>query len=121
VKVEVWHREVLEVVDPFHVALVWAERESDLAVGGRVNLLRVERLHKGDRLESELDATLFIRHSRGVKLTPPGEVTLAYAKRVLQLVDDSSRAVKGAGDEAGTVRIGSMETTAAVRLADNRA
>jgi LysR family transcriptional regulator, cell division regulator len=70
------------------------------------------------RLEDELDASLFIRHSRGVKLTASGEIMLAYAKRVLQLVDDARRAVKNSAGEAGTIRIGSMETTAAVRLTD---
>jgi hypothetical protein len=53
VKIEVWQREVMEIVRTFHVALnTRAKRENDLAVGGVVDLLRVERLHKGDRLRN---------------------------------------------------------------------
>jgi hypothetical protein len=53
VKIEVWQREVMEVVRPFHVALnTLAKRENDLAVGGVVDLFCVERLHKGDCLRN---------------------------------------------------------------------
>src|SRR5262245_58764114 len=51
VKVEVWQYEVVEVIDTSHVALdARAKRENDLAVGGLINVLGVERLHKGHRL-----------------------------------------------------------------------
>ena len=37
VKWKIWHCEVVEIVRTFHVALAWAEWESDLAVGGGVD------------------------------------------------------------------------------------
>src|SRR5262249_58725449 len=51
VKEEVWQYEVVEVIDTSHVTFdARAKRESDLAVGGLIDALGVERLHKGDRL-----------------------------------------------------------------------
>jgi DNA-binding transcriptional LysR family regulator len=95
-----------------------AERGSVSLAAQELNTVQSNVTGRIRRLESELDATLFIRHSRGVKLTSSGKIMLAYAKRVLQLVDDARRAVKNSAGEAGTIRIGSMETTAAVRLID---
>jgi DNA-binding transcriptional LysR family regulator len=67
-------------------------------------------------LEDELGSPLFERHSRGVALTPAGRRLLPYAARVRHLLDDARRAVADDGAPAGTLTIGSLETTAAVRL-----
>jgi len=68
-------------------------------------------------LEEELGAPLFTRHSRGVALTPAGERLLPYAQRVRHLLDDARRAVVDDGRPKGRLTIGSLETTAALRLA----
>ncbi|HWC32281.1 MAG TPA: LysR substrate-binding domain-containing protein [Actinomycetota bacterium] len=44
-------------------------------------------------LERALDATLFVRTSRGMKLTESGEAFLPYAKRALETLADGRRAV----------------------------
>src|SRR5437660_7387198 len=49
VKIKVWQREMVEIVGALHVPRFRAERHNDLAVGGLVDLLGVERLHKEDR------------------------------------------------------------------------
>lgn len=67
-------------------------------------------------LEDELGTPLFHRHSRGVTLTPAGRRLLPYAGRVAQLMDDARRAVRDEGLPAGPLVIGSLETTAALRL-----
>lgn len=68
------------------------------------------------QLESDLAVPLFTRHSRGVCLTTAGIRLLGYAQRVGALVNEAEAAVRDDGTVRGTLRIGSMETTAAVRL-----
>ena len=67
-------------------------------------------------LESELGIELFTRHSRGVELTDPGHRLLPYVQRMLRLLEDAERAVRDDGVPVGPLRIGSLETTAALRL-----
>lgn len=67
-------------------------------------------------LETELGCRLFDRHSRGVSLTAAGDRLLPYARRVAWLLGDAERAVKDDGPPRGVLRIGSLETTAALRL-----
>ncbi len=68
------------------------------------------------KLEDELGARLFLREPRGMRLTPEGELLLDYAERILALTQEARDAVREAVGEGGTLRLGSMETTAAVRL-----
>lgn len=70
------------------------------------------------QLEADFDARLFARHSRGVTLTPAGARLLVYAERMQALAAEARAAVSDVGVVRGTLRIGSMETTAAVRLPD---
>ena len=67
-------------------------------------------------LEKEVGVPLFKRHSRGVALTNAGERLLPYAMKVAGLLTDAKRAVKDDGRPKGSLRIGSLETTAAYRL-----
>ena len=68
-------------------------------------------------LEEELGQPLFRRHSRGVALTAAGQRLLPYALRVRQLLTEARRAVEDDGTPSGPLVIGSLETTAALRLA----
>lgn len=68
-------------------------------------------------LEHRLGATLFERHAAGVALTDAGRRLLPYAQRMSRLLDEAARAVRDDGTPQGTLTIGSLETTAAVRLA----
>jgi DNA-binding transcriptional LysR family regulator len=67
-------------------------------------------------LETELGCSLFDRHSRGVALTSAGQRLLPYASRVASLLTDAARAARDDGDPRGPLNIGSLETTAALRL-----
>lgn len=67
-------------------------------------------------LEEELGATLFQRNSRGVVLTPAGRRLLPYAAKMASLLTDARRAVADDGTPSGSVVIGSLETTAGLRL-----
>lgn len=67
-------------------------------------------------LESELGLALFKRHSRGMELTRAGQRLLPYANRIVALMDEAQAAAKGEEEAPAVLTIGSMETTAAVRL-----
>jgi DNA-binding transcriptional LysR family regulator len=71
------------------------------------------RLHQ---LESDLGTPLFVRHSRGVTLTPAGTKLLAYAERLRALAAEAKAAVRDDGVARGVLRIGTMESTAVMRL-----
>ncbi len=68
------------------------------------------------QLEAELGESLFQRHSRGVVLTAAGRRLLPYAERIRHLLEEARRAVADDGRPKGTLTIGSLETTAALRL-----
>ncbi|WP_028552347.1 LysR family transcriptional regulator [Paenibacillus sp. UNC451MF] len=71
---------------------------------------------KIQQLESHFHTTLFYRHNRGITLTSKGHTLLAYAERIFQLIEESAQAMQDDPLPNGPLRIGSMETTAAVRL-----
>jgi len=68
------------------------------------------------RLEDELGVELFFRKGRGLELAPPGRVLLDYARRMLLLERQTRAAVRQVGEQVGELRIGSMETFAALLL-----
>lgn len=67
-------------------------------------------------LEAEIGAALFERHSRGMTLTGAGRRLLPYAQRMAALSREAMLAARDDGEPKGPLSIGSMETTAAVRL-----
>jgi DNA-binding transcriptional LysR family regulator len=68
------------------------------------------------RLEAELGSPLFDRHSRGVSLTAAGLRLLPYAGRIGELLHTARRAAADDGRPKGPLTLGSLETTAALRL-----
>jgi LysR family transcriptional regulator, cell division regulator len=67
-------------------------------------------------LEVEIGTALFERHSRGMTLTGAGRRLLPYAQRMAALSREAVLAARDDGEPKGPLSIGSMETTAAVRL-----
>lgn len=67
------------------------------------------------KLERELGAALFQRNGQ-VCLTPAGHLLLSHARRTLAAHDDALAVFHETDTPSGALRIGSMETTAAVRL-----
>jgi len=67
------------------------------------------------KLEEELDVALFVRDGRRLQLTAAGGVLLDYAERLLALADEARNALRD-NRPRGVLRLGAMESTAAVRL-----
>ena len=68
------------------------------------------------RLEQTLGVSLFERSRAGTRLTSAGERLMPYATRVDALLDETGRAARDDGAPRGTLTVGSLETTAALRL-----
>ena len=67
-------------------------------------------------LEDELGVALFRRHSRGVVLTSAGERLLPYAIKIARLLNEAANVVGDNATPRGRLQIGSLETTAGIRL-----
>lgn len=68
------------------------------------------------RLEEALGVSLFERSRAGARLTAAGERLMPYATKVDALLGEALRAARDDGAPRGTLTVGSLETTAALRL-----
>ena len=64
------------------------------------------------QLEGELETPLFRRHAHGVTLTEKGESLLAYADRLIHLLEEAESVVRDDGTAKGSLSVGSMESAA---------
>lgn len=67
------------------------------------------------QLEARLGLELFTRRGRNLVATEEGRVFVSYAERLLRLADEAQSALR-TGKLLGTLRIGSLESTAGSRL-----
>ncbi|MEI5995971.1 LysR family transcriptional regulator [Paraburkholderia bengalensis] len=93
-----------------------AENGSFTAAAEKIHNVQSNVTMRIKELETELSQQLFIRQKNGVVLTSAGQVFLGYAQRILQLTDESRNALLDNASPRGLLRLGSMETTAAIRL-----
>lgn len=67
------------------------------------------------QLEADLGVELFIREKLRLRLSPAGWTFLDYARRILALVEEARLTVAGE-EPQGAFSLGSLESTAAVRI-----
>ncbi|MCR9213185.1 MAG: LysR substrate-binding domain-containing protein [Proteobacteria bacterium] len=67
------------------------------------------------QLEEELGVDLFVREGKRLHLSPTGKLLLTYADQLLALSEEALNAIQDSHPR-GMFRLGSMESTAAVRL-----
>ncbi len=87
-----------------------------LAAAKQLNTVQSNVTGRIRKLEEEVGCELFIRLGRGLTLAPPGRVLLEHARRMLQLERQALAAVREVGEYSGELRIGAMETFAALHL-----
>jgi DNA-binding transcriptional LysR family regulator len=67
-------------------------------------------------LEDELGMPLFQRHARGVTTTPAGQRVLPFVGKIAKLIAEVKSAALDEGRPSGSLSLGSLETTMAIRL-----
>ena len=67
------------------------------------------------QLEYDLKTQLFYRQ-RGMILTPAGEKLLAYAEKIIHLLDEADKALNDSCDPSGSLSIGDVHRVSAIRL-----
>lgn len=67
------------------------------------------------QLEASLGVQLFIREHQRLRLSPAGHDFLSYSRRILALIAEAKQAITGE-EPSGTLRLGALESTAAVRI-----
>lgn len=93
-----------------------AEEGSISKAARRLDYVQSNVTARIQHLEDDLQTPLFYRRQRGMVLTPAGRTLLGYAESLLHLADEARRAVQDEGACRGSLALGAMETTAAVRL-----
>ena len=86
------------------------------AAGRELNTVPSNVTTRIKSLEEEIGIALFDRHSRGMILTEAGRRLVPYAEQLLVLSREAQTAARDDGIARGQLEIGSMETTAAIRL-----
>jgi DNA-binding transcriptional LysR family regulator len=96
--------------------LAVARTKGITAAGRELNTVQSNVTTRIKSLEEDIGLPLFDRHSRGMVLTEAGHRLLPYAENLIALSHEAKEAARDDGLARGALRIGSMETTAAVRL-----
>lgn len=98
------------------VFLTTAREGSISKAAQTLNYAQSNVTNKIQQLENDLQTTLFYRHSRGITLTPSGQILVSYSEKILHTIEEARAAMGESSAPSGPLRIGSMETTAAVWL-----
>ena len=96
--------------------LAVADTGSISAAAGRLHSVQSNITARIKALESEMGVELFLRSRTGMRLSAAGEVLQPHAREVIAAAERARRAVEEFSDQPAILRLGSMETTLAVRL-----
>ena len=61
-------------------------------------------------LEESLKTKLFVRHQRGMSLTPAGQILYAYCEKLLHDLPDVEKRMESPQEMSGVLKVGSYET-----------
>ena len=92
-----------------------AEEGSITAAAQRLHRVPSNLTTRVKQLEQELGVDLFIREKLRLRLSAAGHTFLDYARRILELVEEARQATSGS-EPQGIFTLGSLESTAAVRI-----
>ena len=92
-----------------------AETGSITAAARKVHRVPSNLTTRLRQLEDDLGVALFIRENQRLRLAPAGYSFLEYSKKILALVSEARSEVSG-DEPQGIFSLGSLESTAAVRI-----
>ncbi|RAS71554.1 LysR family transcriptional regulator [Priestia endophytica] len=98
------------------VFLMTAQEGSISKAAKKLNYAQSNVTNKIQQLEKDLKTQLFYRHNRGITLTPSGQVFVSYTEKILNTIQEARAVLSESAVPSGPLRIGSMETTAAIWL-----
>lgn len=86
------------------------------AAANRLHRVQSNVTARIQKLEEDLGTPLFTRAGKRLQITPAGRTLLDYAHRLLALADEARAALQENAAPRGLLRLGTMESTAGVRL-----
>ncbi|WP_341897256.1 LysR substrate-binding domain-containing protein [Ferrovibrio terrae] len=86
------------------------------AAANRLHRVQSNVTARIQKLEEDLGTPLFTRAGKRLQITPAGRTLLDYAHRLLALADEARAALQQNAAPRGLLRLGTMESTAGVRL-----
>jgi LysR family transcriptional regulator, cell division regulator len=103
-------------IDDLRILNAVARNGSMNRAASELNMVQSSVTSRIRHLEEELGVSLFVRHSRGVRLSAAGERLLSFSGRIDALFHEAVAAVTEDGAPKGALRIGSTEPTISLRL-----
>lgn len=99
-----------------HVFRAVVESGGITAAAGRLHRVQSNVTARIQKLEENLGTQLFTRAGKRLQITPAGRTLLEYAHRLLALAEEARAAVQTDAPPRGLLTLGTMESTAGVRL-----
>jgi DNA-binding transcriptional LysR family regulator len=109
------HQERMMELSDLHVFRTVVNAGGITKAAAQLNRVQSNVTTRVRQLEQDLGVELFIREGKKLKLSEAGRVLLGYADRLLALASEAREALQDSSPR-GLLRLGSMESTAAVRL-----
>lgn len=99
-----------------HVFRTVVESGGITAAANRLHRVQSNVTARIQKLEADLGTQLFAREGKRLQITPAGRTLLGYAHRLLALADEARAALQDNAPPSGLLTLGTMESTAGVRL-----
>lgn len=102
-------------LDSLHIFKAVVDHGGITKAAAHLNRVQSNITTRVKNLEDRLGVQLFLRRGGRLLLSSEGKLLLAYAERLLRLSSEAEAAIRS-GAPYGSLRIGTMESTAAARL-----
>lgn len=102
-------------LDALQIFKTVAEQGGITKAAAKLNRVQSNVTTRVKQLEAQLGTQLFLRQNRKLTLSPEGRLLLSYADRMLRLSSEAEAVVRDRTPR-GTLRLGTLESTAAARL-----
>lgn len=76
----------------------------------QLNYVQSNITNRIQKLEHYLHTTLFLRHRRGMSLTPEGRKLMTYSEQILNIANEMEKVLQSKTEPAGELHIGTVQT-----------